>query len=225
MPQNCLLCHSENIVKREISAKPPGTYWFCGSCEYIFREPTERLEAQEERTRYELHENVDSQGYRRFLNPVVDSVLRHLPQNCSPKSLDYGCGPTAFLSKFFSEKGIELKKYDPFFFPDESVLSFTYDLITTTEVFEHMYEPRKEIDRIFKILNPQGILAVMTAIPPAFEIFKTWGYRREETHVGFFARKSFRYIAKEWGFEILEGKDNVWILQKQVRSNSKVDGL
>ncbi len=213
MSQKCILCHSQNVEKKEITAKPPGAYWFCGNCEYIFREPSERLDMKEERARYELHENEDSQGYRRFLSPIVDSVVRYVPAGKTLKALDFGCGPTAFLSRFLAEKGIELWKYDPYFFPDEQLLNFKYDLITATEVFEHFYDPRKELDKLVQMLNPQALLAVMTSPPPAFEIFKSWAYRREETHVGFFARKSFHYIAKEWGFEILEAKDNVWILR------------
>lgn len=216
MHQKCVLCHSQNTEKREITAKPPGTYWFCGNCEYIFRDRSELLNQQEEKIRYELHQNEDSVGYRRFLAPVVDSVERHIDIKEPQKALDFGCGPVPFLSRIFAEKGLEMAIYDPYFFCNESLLEFQYDLVTSTEVFEHFYEPRKELDLLKKLVKSGGHLVVMTAIPPALEIFKSWAYRREETHVGFFSRKSFQYIANEWGFKILESKDNVWVLQNQL---------
>lgn len=215
MPGKCLLCHSEKLQKHEISVQPQGIYWQCVECEYIFRDPDERLPAREERRRYELHENGDSPGYRRFLGPVVEAVLRHRPPPTTGRGLDYGCGPTAFLAHLFAEKGVELRGYDPIFFPDPAVFHARYDFVTSTEVFEHMFQPRQEIGRIHEVLQPGGLLAVKTSLTPALEIFKTWGYRRDETHVGFFARKSFRHIAHEWNFDLLEELENLWILRKK----------
>lgn len=223
MSAKCLLCHSEDLRKRTVTAKPQGTYWVCGQCDYIFRDFSERLAPPAEKVRYEMHENIESPGYRRFLLPVVEVTLKYLDTISHPVGLDYGSGPTPFLSRLFAEKHIELICYDPFFAPDEKVFERTYDFVTSTEVFEHMYEPRRDLNRIVSILKPGGLLVVMTSIPPAEEIFKTWSYRRDETHVGFFSRRSFAYIAREWNFEILDSHENIWVMRKLDQVTPRAD--
>lgn len=215
MDPKCLLCHSQKLEKWEIIVKPQGNYWFCTDCEYVFREPAERLELPEERGRYELHQNEDSPGYRRFLTPVVESVLNLKPKEDTWRGLDYGCGPSAFLSGFFAEYGVAVDTYDPLFQPDQKVFTKQYDFITCTEVFEHLFDPRCEIERLHTLLKPRGILAVMTSPLPARELFKSWSYRRDDTHVGFFARKSFEFIARHWNWDLLEAKKNLWVLRKR----------
>lgn len=48
--------------------------------------------------------------------------------------------------------------YDPFFFPDESLLSNKYDFVTCTEAIEHFFEPKKEWKILLNLLKENGML-------------------------------------------------------------------
>lgn len=206
----CLLCQSSLVKKREVFAKPPDLYWTCESCHYVYMDPERRLTPSEEKIRYDLHENVESEGYRHFLAPAVQAVTRW----GQGEGLDYGCGPTAFLEKLLSEQGQAIQNYDLYFRDDRNLLAKQYDFITCTEVIEHLYSPREVFDFFTRALRPQGILILMTSFLTDKVDFDRWSYRREKTHVGFFAPESLEYIAREWGFEILETKNPLVVMRK-----------
>ncbi len=216
MRDDCLLCGSNLVEKREISAKSQGSilYGRCGECEYIFMDPAQRLSAEAERKRYELHENEESAGYRQFLKPVVDVVLE-LEACRFLEGLDFGCGPSRYLRDLFAEHSILVETYDPFFKDDPSLLQRSYDFVTCTEVFEHLYEPARAIEQLSRLVRSGGLLLVMTSMPPPFpEAFAKWSYRRDVTHVGFFSRTSFEFIARRWGFELILAEKNLFVLKR-----------
>ena len=49
-----------------------------------------------------------------------------------------------------------MKLYDPFFYPDKSVLKAHYDFIACTERAEHFHDPFAEFDRLDSLLKPKG---------------------------------------------------------------------
>ena len=54
-------------------------YFQCNRCELIFRDPQTYLSHEEERKRYETHQNsMANKGYVQFLNPAVKLLLPHL---------------------------------------------------------------------------------------------------------------------------------------------------
>lgn len=109
------------------------------------------------------------------------------------------------------EKGFECENYDPFFYPtlpdqdndndnDERV-SKKYDYILSSEVFEHMHDPRKELMYLNSLLTKNGVLGIMTSRVNGDvdgKMFQKWWYRRDPTHVGFFARESFIKVRDEF---------------------------
>jgi len=60
------------------------------------------------------------------------------------------------------DKGYLCEDCDPLFF--ENPLNKKYDYIFSTEVFEHFFEPQKEIKKIYDLLRPGGYLVVMTVL-------------------------------------------------------------
>jgi len=65
------------------------------------------------------------------------------------------------------------------------------------------------------LLNPGGIWVVMTHFWNETTNFKNWGYAHDPTHVIFYHEETFRFIAANFGFEILEyQKERVVILRK-----------
>ena len=100
--------------------------------------------------------------------------------------------------------------YDPFFFPNKDIFYKKYDFITCTEAVEHFFDPYKEFNVLDGLLVSGGWLGVMTCFLTDEELFGNWHYRRDPTHVVFYAEKTFEVIAsqREWNCEI-QSKDIV----------------
>ena len=94
------------------------------------------------------------------------------------------------------EAGAEVRSYDPFFHPDESVFSGIYDCIVMVEVIEHLHHPRQELLRLKSLLSPQGFFAIQTKYHSGLnQEFANWGYRRDPTHVAFFSLSTMQFVA------------------------------
>lgn len=188
------------------------TYFHCSLCDLIFMAPEQRWNPTQEKNRYEHHENEDSAGYRKFLNPVVSRLPDWVRNQDTPEILDFGCGPTAFLSQLLPE--YRIRNFDPYFFPDSALLQKTYDLITSTEVWEHFYHPRQELEGLMKLLKSEGILAVMTSAHPGREAFAGWSYRRDMTHVIFFSEKTMEWLLTAFPLQKVMFQNPLWVFQK-----------
>ncbi len=211
MPE-CPLCFNKDSFT-EIKGPDERTYQKCPTCHLIFTEDRFRLSKKTEKARYETHNNgIHNEGYVKFLNQAIEPALPLLNQ--SMQGLDYGCGPMPTLSVILEQKGFACNDYDPFFFPDLAVK--TYDYIFATESFEHFSYPAKEIQRIKHLLKSGGLLVVMTETWKTPEAFAKWYYAKDFTHVCFFHDLTFEFIAKDFGFELLESRNNrVKLLRKK----------
>ncbi len=207
---NCPLC--EKTEQMLVHHDKKRSYLRCSECQLIFVPPNERLDATREKKRYDLHQNNPQDlGYRKFLTPMVNVVI----QNTSPnaKGLDFGCGPGPVLAMMLRETGRSVDLFDPFYALDESIWSRQYDFITASEVFEHLHRPGLELNRLVRILLPGGLLAVMTSFTPPLEKFATWKYINDETHVCFYSRETFAFIAQRWDFSLLFPAENIALLK------------
>lgn len=184
----------------------------------IFMNPVERLAPELEKQRYDQHQNDFSAGYQAFLEPLINKLESHFrsagldPSRLSV--LDYGCGPTAYLSTLLLKKGFLPSNYDLYYFPDQDQLQKTYHAITSTEVWEHLYEPRQEIERQLRLLKAGGLLAVMTSAHRGEAVFHDWHYRRDTTHVVFYSEQVMKWIAEKYRLQILHSQSPYFIFQK-----------
>ncbi|MBO9668342.1 MAG: class I SAM-dependent methyltransferase [Bdellovibrio sp.] len=214
----CLLCESPNPAPFKVIRKPERGYYHCDTCDLIFMAPTERMTPVDEKARYDLHQNEDQAGYRAFLEPLAKDVDQFVEktgrQTRDISILDFGCGPTAFLGANFIAKGYQVTNYDLYYFPDQDALRKSYHVVTSTEVWEHLYEPRAEIERQLRILKTGGILAVMTSAHKGEAHFHDWHYRRDMTHVTFFSEKTMQWLADHFKLQILKSKSPYWVFQK-----------
>ena len=104
--------------------------------------------------------------------------------------------------------------YDPFYAPDSAVFQRQYDFITATEVVEHLHHPGAELDRLWACLKPGGPLAIMTKLVIARDAFARWHYKDDLTHVCFYSRPTFSWLARQRQAKLtFEGQD-VIILEK-----------
>ncbi len=170
-------------------------YLRCESCRLVFVPPDYHLDPAAERAEYELHENEPADpGYRRFLGRLADPLAGRLAPGA--RGLDFGCGPGPALAAMLGEAGFEVALYDPFFFPDRTVLSGSYDFITATEVVEHLRRPGEELEALWELLRPGGYLGVMTKLVLDHDAFARWHYKNDLTHVAFFSRETWGWWAE-----------------------------
>lgn len=185
----------------------------CDNCGLAFVEPAQRPAADEERARYETHENrPDDKGYRAFLARAADPLLARLPVGA--EGLDYGSGPGPTLSRMMSEAGRPTRDYDPFFAPDQTALERSYDFITCTETAEHFFDPAAEFDRLDALLRPGGWLAVMTTVRDDAQPFAEWWYARDPTHVCFYRWRTMEWVARVHGWVLERPHPNVALFRK-----------
>ena len=128
-----------------------------------------------------------------------------------PMILDFGSGPGPTISVVLEEQGWIVHNYDPFFCPDTAVLQRKYDLISSTEVVEHFYEPSKSWHQLFSLAKSQVVVMTQTSNRySTVEEFKNWRYIREKSHVAFYHSLTMEWIAAEYGFQVERKAPNVF---------------
>jgi SAM-dependent methyltransferase len=171
-----------------------------------------------------VYEDYDRQA-RQFPGQILQAISRHHP--LSGKMLDIGCA-TGMLVKEALSKGLDafgvdfsswaVKKANALTdgrcrvlnMDEATVADFDsmYDIITMHSVIEHLLDPRRTLELLFKIIRPGGILYIQTlhAGSLAHRMFGTdWEGFTDYTH------KS-PWLSVEWlsnhcsqiGFECLE---------------------
>jgi len=156
----------------------------------------------------------------------VDFIMKNapsLPKREKPKILDIGCA-TGFLLSIFRDmkwevEGIELSKFAQSFAVDEMHLPVhlgslnsvdlekdSFDLVTSWDVIEHSYNPKKDLLKIHHLLKVGGYLAVITPNRDSLHarlVGSRWvEYQKPEEHLYFFGHKILSRILNDIGFEL-----------------------
>ena len=207
----CNLCRSDAASRFDTIDNK--TYWsgdICG-CKYL--DKSYFIDAQEEEKRYLEHNNdVNDAEYRAFLSKLSNPLKEKI--SLGAHGLDFGCGTGPALADILIKEGFKVSLDDPFFYPDEGVLSKQYDFITCTETAEHFHDPYKEFNTLNSLLKPGGWLGVMTSFLTSDEKFENWYYRRDPTHVTFYCEKTFQVIASQRNRKCEIQSKDVVLLQK-----------
>ncbi len=183
------------------TAEDSRRYFQCRNCTLVYLHPAQRLSMPDERKRYELHRNdAADPGYVRFLERLAEPMIERLPAGA--RGIDFGCGPAPVLSALLTSAGFPCAAHDPLFIPDELPLSGQYDFVTCSEVVEHAHDPAELFAVLGRLLVPEGLLGVMTRFYGHEAPFATWWYRRDPTHVCFYAEGTMRWIAAHYGWEV-----------------------
>jgi SAM-dependent methyltransferase len=165
----------------------------------VFRNPAQHLSDAEQLARYKEHRNaLDDPAYLRFLSRLADPVAARLQPGAS--GLDFGCGPVPALAHLMESQGFPTASYDPHFRPDAEPLRRTYQFVTCSEVLEHIARPREALERMASLLEPAGLLGIMTQFRNAALPYERWWYRRDPTHVCFYSEATMHWIARRFGW-------------------------
>ncbi|WP_299019935.1 class I SAM-dependent methyltransferase [uncultured Photobacterium sp.] len=210
--QTCPLCHSQSAGTFHQDKRR--AYFRCLDCALIFAEPDALLPPEDEKAVYDQHENnPEDLGYRSFLGRLATPLAERL--GASPLSgLDFGCGPGPTLSVMLEEMGYNMAIYDPYFAHKPEALERQYDFVTCTEAIEHFYTPAKEWGQLIGMVKPGGWLGLMTKLATDIDAFVQWHYKNDPTHVSFFSRETFRYLAQRDSLEVEFVGNDVILLRK-----------
>ncbi len=209
----CHICNQSTVLFKH--EKRDVTYYHCTSCEYIFKSPTCYQDLETQKERYNLHENnEEDEGYRAYFQRFLDFVLPHV-ENVKT-ALDFGCGRTSLLAKLLEAEGIACDYYDPIYHPHTLDEKKRYDLIVSTEVFEHLHQPREVFEQLLDKLNCGGFLAIQTEFHSNEQAsFEKWWYPADTTHIVFFRAKTFSVLCKYFNCQyITDNGKNMVVLQK-----------
>ncbi len=195
----CPLCRCRAVG--EFCSHGGRPYHYCPVCALVFVPPSTFLSPDAEKERYDLHQNdLEDPGYRAFLERLFVPLDNRLTRGSS--GLDFGSGPTPALAALFRQAGHSMALYDPFYEPGIAVMECQYDFIAACEVLEHLREPDLELDRLWKCLRPGGWLGIMTKVAVDREAFPAWYYKNDPTHIRFYSRETFAWLAGHWGAAI-----------------------
>ncbi len=202
---NCILCNGETTSFELI-------YHRCEQCFLVMKDHSLYLSKDEELHRYDMHRNDSMDlNYRNF---ILKAILP-IAEFSFNSHLDFGSGKSSVLVDYYKNKGSYSVPYDLYYFNDQKVFNEKFDLITMTEVIEHLKGPMFELERLVSILNTGGFLVVMTSFYCEDIDFKNWWYKNDFTHIAFYSHQTFEYIAKKFNLKIFYfDHKSVVILQK-----------
>ena len=207
---NCPLCENKSNIFTCIKHR---IYYKCDNCFSIFLAPNCRLDEASEKKRYLEHNNdINDQGYRDSVAPITDYIFYKYSKYSL--GLDFGAGTGPVISSVLTEKGYNVLKYDPFFYPDKSVLDIQYDYIVCCEVIEHFYNPKKEFLQLMNCIKKNGELICKTDLFEDSMDFNNWYYNSDPTHVFFYSKNTFMWIKKQFGFTNVSIEGRLILLEK-----------
>jgi SAM-dependent methyltransferase len=135
------------------------------------------------------------------LESAVEKAL-HETSNANPFILDVGCGnkPYADLFEGFNYKGMDCTEINssPDIIGEATnipIESSTVDIVFSTQVIEHVSEPKQMLKECYRVLKPGGFL-VMTG--PFY-----WPLHEEPFDFYRFTKYGFEYLLKDAGFSEL----------------------
>lgn len=217
MPSNCPLCHSDN-TKNFVFQKSYNRHFFeCENCSLIYVDRKELLSVEDEKSRYDLHENhIRTKGYEKFLRRLINPLKKYI--DTKDEGLDFGEGPYPMLREIFAEDGYQnIKGYDPIYNNNARSLQGSYKFITCCEVIEHASSPKNVWEEILNLLVCEdAYIALSTGIYDHDFDFLKWQYTHDDTHINFFTQKTIEWISHIYHLEIIESsKDFNLFLRRQ----------
>jgi 2-polyprenyl-3-methyl-5-hydroxy-6-metoxy-1,4-benzoquinol methylase len=174
---NCELCSGDSTL---FKTRKTFGYFKCKKCSFIFLSPNPS--ENDIKKLYNKSEYVESKLESKHFKSIDKINTLTLNSSDVIKLLDIGCQNGDFLNELskhnkFELYGIEASrdgvenaeknkklKVKVGYFDDKSYKNIKFDIINLGDVIEHLTEPRKMINNIYKILKPGGLLIISTPI-------------------------------------------------------------
>ena len=203
----CKICGSasEVLTKATVLHKYDVTYFACPRCEFIQTESPFWLAES-----YASAITSSDVGYVRRnldLSRVTFSLIATFFRSAT-KFLDYGAGYGLFV-RLMRDKGLDWYWQDEYcqnLFAQGAELGncaeHRFDLLSTFEVFEHLVEPMKEIEKMLKFA-PTIVFSTLLSPRPKILPSEWWYYSLHHgQHVALYSSKALKVIAQEFGLSL-----------------------
>lgn len=230
----CKICLSEAKLVKTLTVREiyKAEYFLCDTCGFMFvGNPTWLEEA------YQSPINITDTGYvmRNVYLSRKSLILFTLMFGKDKTYLDYG-GGYGMLTRLMRDYGLNFL-WDDIYTQNLFAKGFEYHVknstapdsttlpkiegLTTFECFEHLPNPKEEIEKMFKITNNIFFSTVLLPgqVPPADD-WEYYGLNHGQ-HVAFYSEKTLKYIAKQHGVQVLTNGTNLHLFtDKMTISNS-----
>lgn len=224
----CPICHHPELdhYSRVPSLFNEGEYIRyerCRDCGTVLRNP--RLPPEYRLARYEEPEMSPESKRLKPKNQVhyaymMKSLERLLPPGCGKRLFDFGCGAGGFLLEAqkagFDVMGLELSKdlaqhveevhKIPVYQGLASDPGFTekFDVIVSSQVFEHLLDPRQTLESLKERLNRPGLLLI--EVPNQNDIRERLkrGRIMNDSHLFYFSASSLSRMLRDQCFRVVK---------------------
>lgn len=211
----CRICDNDAFMFFYVSR----AFYLCKNCGFIFTDCTLTLE--------EIKKHYQSQYLNAFdWDKEAITLLEIVNFAVKPrKILDFGSG-SGLLADELRSMGLEVDTYEPMQHGDFRSEDYnnSYDLVILNEVIEHITDVLKIIGYICPVTRPGGIIFISTCMTDAIinepdkfhELFGSWWYKDDQTHVSFFSQLTFEYICamkNDYQLKMIAACQNGVILQ------------
>lgn len=199
----CKICNNKTVTFKDIKLKK--TYLYCQKCEFIALDEKFIIDPTQEKSQYDNHNNsLQDSGYVAMFENFLDFFWQDI-QERTHQVLDFGSGPGPVLDTLIKRRGATCEIYDKFYQPKKIFEDKKYDLITATEVFEHLPNPKETLHLLKKHLHIGSHVALMTLFHTNKQSdFLEWWYRRDPTHISFFTPKTLEVLSLESGMKLVK---------------------
>lgn len=217
----CKICNSEtkNIFSANILNKYPIQYFQCKKCEFVQTEDVFWLDEA-----YEAAITKQDIGllYRnRIITPILKTLIK-INFDKKRNFIDYGAG-YGVLVRMMRDFGYNMFRYDKYctnifaegFDHDERDNDIKYELLTAFEVFEHLVDPVKEVE---KMLRFSDTIFFSTDVQPTKDITPdNWWYVMPETgqHIALYSMCSLEKLALQFNLNFYSNGKNLHLFTKR----------
>lgn len=167
----------------------------CKSCGLIFVPAQDYLSIDDERARYDLHDNTSQNaGYVEYLAKCA-AIVKQVVKPGS-RVLDFGAGKNAVLTQMLAEEGYRCDAYDPLYSADTLTGNNKYDCIVICEVIEHLRDINADMELVKMSCAENAVIIIRTQLYVSDEKFTKWWYMQDLTHINFFSKRTIETLAE-----------------------------
>lgn len=219
---NCKVCRgsTENIFTTLVLTKYDVQYYQCTNCEFIQTEDPYWLNEAYESAITKLDIGLVSRNIH--FSDIVKGFFDKGIFDDRGVFLDYAGGYGLFVRmmrdlglNFFRQdsycENIFAKHFDIEDLPKDKI----FDVLTAFEVFEHLVDPREELQKMLKLSDT---VIFSTLLQPGNNLTPdSWWYFTPQTgqHIALYSKDSLRFLAKEFDLNFYSNGVNLHIFSKK----------
>lgn len=196
----------------------------CKGCSVVLRNPRlppgPRLERYEDRALRDDEQRLDPKSQLHYWY-MVHVLQQLLPPGAGRRVLDLGCGGGGFLVEAkaagFDVMGLELSRglaeyvtrtygipVHQGLVEDPAFADERFDVILSSQVFEHLLDPQATLHTVRGHLNPGGLLLI--EVPNLRDVREqlSRGRTMDDAHLFYFNRDSLTLLLRNEGLQVVE---------------------